>query len=433
MDPAYGRGDPQDRMKFFFPDSQDLVDPKFDFEEETHPEFRVRQRDDVYAHEVFDTPPFDGLLVSKAIVDGAGASSGKYTMAQRHRLLRLGIREFLRADNHLGSEPLEIMGDCGAFTYKDDEEPPFTVEEVVKFYDELKFDFGISVDHAILVFNEEWDRSLPGLDSVPAEWRRRQELTLTLAEDFLRLSDSQDVGFTPIGVAQGWSPQSYANAVAKLQQMGYEYIALGGLVPLKTPEILLSLNAINGVRKSSTELHLLGVTRLQARRTFRDLGVVSFDSTSPFLQAFKDAKDNYHTIDRTYSAVRVPQVEGNPKLGRLIRAGKVDQVEARRLEQKCLGNLRAYDRGELQLGEVLGPLQDYEILHGGSVKRIERYQEVLEDRPWKACPCDICKNIGIEVVMFRGSERNKRRGFHNLSVFRRKLSAETESTLAQVP
>jgi hypothetical protein len=414
-------------MRFFFPDSQDLVDPHFDFEEEAHPEFRVRQRDDVYAHEVFEIPPFDGILVSKAIVDGAGRSGGKYTMAQRHRLLRVGIREFLRADNHLGREPLEIMGDCGAFTYRDSEEPPFTVEEVVKFYHELGFDLGISVDHVILSFNEEWDHSLPGLHVVPDEFKRRQELTLTLAEEFLRLCQSQDVDFTPLGVAQGWSPKSYARSVAALQRMGYDYIALGGLVPLKTSEILSTLKTVDTVRDPATVLHLLGVTRITQLRSFQAAGVISFDSTSPFLQAFKDAKDNYHTIDRAYSAIRVPQVEGSPKLGRLIRSGKVDQSTARHLEDLCLQNLRSFDKGEIRLSEVLDPLEEYEALHSGSRKRVDRYRETLEDRAWQQCPCDVCRSIGIEVVMFRGSERNKRRGFHNLEVFRQKLLAAATS------
>ena len=33
-------------MKFFFADSQDMVDPSFDFETEKRSEWRVRQRDD---------------------------------------------------------------------------------------------------------------------------------------------------------------------------------------------------------------------------------------------------------------------------------------------------------------------------------------------------------------------------------------------------
>ena len=46
-------------MKFFFPDSQDFVDPSFDMITEERSEYRVRQRDDLYAHEIFNPPPFD--------------------------------------------------------------------------------------------------------------------------------------------------------------------------------------------------------------------------------------------------------------------------------------------------------------------------------------------------------------------------------------
>ena len=51
-------------MKFFFPDSQDLVDPSFDFEKETRSAQRLRHRDDLYAHEVFSELAYDGVLVA---------------------------------------------------------------------------------------------------------------------------------------------------------------------------------------------------------------------------------------------------------------------------------------------------------------------------------------------------------------------------------
>jgi hypothetical protein len=77
-------------MKFFFPDSQDQVDPSFDFVTEERDPRRVRQRDDRYAHEVLAPAPYDGVRVSKTIVDGtARASAGKYTSAQRQRLYRV--------------------------------------------------------------------------------------------------------------------------------------------------------------------------------------------------------------------------------------------------------------------------------------------------------------------------------------------------------
>ena len=44
-------------MRFYFPDSQDQIDPSFDFETEERSPFRIRQRDDRYAHEVLSPPP----------------------------------------------------------------------------------------------------------------------------------------------------------------------------------------------------------------------------------------------------------------------------------------------------------------------------------------------------------------------------------------
>ena len=86
-------------MKFFFPDSQDFIDPSFDFKNESRSIDRVRHRDDQYVFEAFSSPVCDGLLVSKGIVDGYSSSSGRYTLAQRHRLFRVGAREFFRVSD----------------------------------------------------------------------------------------------------------------------------------------------------------------------------------------------------------------------------------------------------------------------------------------------------------------------------------------------
>ena len=44
--------------------------------------------------------------------------------------------------------------------------------------------------------------------------------------------------FIPIGAVQGWDPESYKNAVKELQEMNYEYIALGGLARSNTKTVL---------------------------------------------------------------------------------------------------------------------------------------------------------------------------------------------------
>jgi hypothetical protein len=339
-------------------------------------------------------------------------------------LLRLGIRELLRLDDRPGSARLETIGDCGAFSYKDAEYPPYSVEEVIEFYAACGFDYGVSVDHVILAFESD---GMSGPDDGMPGNRKRQEITLDLADDFLRTHRSNGCRFAPLGVAQGWSPSSYAHSVERLQQMGYSYIAVGGMVPLKTREILESLARINEVRRPETRLHLLGVTRCEHVGAFQRYGVVSFDSTSAFLQSFKDGADNYHTLDGAYTAVRVPQVEGNPKLSRRIKAGQVSQERARRLEQQCLSGLRGYHRDEVGLEEVLCMLRAYEELYDEKGNRSAAYRAILEAQPWKSCPCDICRALGIEVIIFRGSERNKRRGFHNLTVFYQDLHREVRA------
>lgn len=409
-------------MKFFFPDSQDFVDESFDFEAETRSESRVRQRDDRYPHELFREAPYDGILVSKAIVDSLGGGTGKYSGAQRNRFMRVGVRSYFR----LGNTTLETMGDCGAFTYVREERPPYTAEEVADFYEECGFDYGLSVDHVILAYRAECDQHLEGLDPVPPGWRARQEVTFELAEQFLRYCEVRKYHFTPIGVAQGWSPASYARAVKTLQEFGYRYIAFGGFVPLKTRDILACLEASSAVRKPDTQFHLLGITRCENVQAFGEFGVVSFDSTSPLRKAFKDDKHNYYTLHGTYSAIRVPQVDANPELLRRIVAGRIRQEQARDLEQQCLSTLVRYDRREASLEETLDVLRSYELVFNGAVDRTEVYRRVLADRPWSECPCEICRRLGIHVIIFRGAERNRRRGFHNLYVFDQQLQGHLE-------
>src|SRR5262249_867056 len=184
------------------------------------------------------------------------------------------------------------------------------------------------------------------------------------------------------------------------------------------------LESIDTVRTRGTQLHLLGITRCSNISRFAKFGVTSFDSTSAFRQAFKDDKDNYHVLERTYTAVRVPQVDGNPKLKALIQAGRISQKEAIERERACLQALHGYDHGKVQLRQAIDALLRYEELFDGRQDYTDVYGETLQDAPWKKCKCGICERAGINVVLFRGSERNKRRGFHNIYVFRQRLDRE---------
>ncbi|QYN37784.1 hypothetical protein K1T35_11395 [Pseudonocardia sp. DSM 110487] len=400
-------------MRFYFPDSQDLISPTYDFLHDEYSPLRVRQRDDLYAHEVLTQIPYDGILVSKAIVDGSVNGAGKYTQSQRQRLYRRGVRSFFRLPDSIAT-----IGDCGAFNYVSEHEPPYTVNEVIDFYEGCGFDAGISVDHVILGY----DASATD-ETVDPAWKDRQNITLRLANDFLEAVDSRRCTFEPVASAQGWSPQSYADSVRTLQELGYQRIALGGMVPLKTPDILACLEHIEGVRRPGVELHLLGITRVASMELFAKYGVTSFDSTSAFRQSFMDDRDNYHTEVGTYVAVRVPQVEGNVTLKRAILAGHVSQRDALLTERECLNRLRCLDEGQATVDEVITVLADYEAIIGVKKSRIDAYRRTLEDTPWRYCQCGLCAQHGVEMIIFRGTERNKRRGFHNLSVLAAKMHA----------
>lgn len=413
-------------MKFYFPDSQDMISPAYDFINDEYPAWRVRQRDDRYAHEVLPVP-YDGILVSKAIVDGSLKGAGKYSTPQRERLYRLGVREFFRLP-----ENVTTLGDCGAFNYIDEKEPPYSVDEVLDFYEGCGFDAGISIDHVIFGYvpdpmDAEDDAEQDVEKDADPAWVERRRISLDQAEKFKQAVSARSTRLEPVGAAQGWGPASYADSVRRLQQMGYRRIALGGMVPLKTHEILACLQKIDGVRAAATELHLLGITRIDSMAQFAGHGVTSFDSTSAFRQSFMDDRDNYHTRETTYTALRVPQVDGNPTLKRQILAGAIAQAEALAAERVCLAALRGYDKGTVPLEEALAALGGYEALvNSGDPKKAKKsylpaYRRMLEDSPWKQCPCPLCVEHGIEIAIFRGTERNKRRGFHNLTVLAAKM------------
>lgn len=413
-------------MKFFFPDSRELVDPDYNFNRKHDPPRGVGQQEGKYAHELIDPAPYDGILLSRAVIQGKGFDTNggfydaKYKLSEQQRLYRSGAREFFR----VGNRPLLFMGDCGAFSYRNESEPPYTVEGVINFYDACRVDWGVSVDHVILGYNATLDnKGLFGSDAVPEDWTKRQDITIALASEFIRKAQVGRHTFEPVGAAQGWSPKSYSFCVAELQKMGYRRIALGGMVALKSSEVVDVLAEISTVRGPETQLHLLGLNRMDHVEVFRGYGVTSIDSTSPLTKAFKDDRDNYFALSRTYSAVRVriadPKV--TRELRQLMAGGQLTQTEALRLEEEAWTKVLGYADNRVSLETALAAVLRYEEPFDTDPGNAERYRETLAGRPWEKCECAICKAIGIHCVLFRGAERNRRRGFHNLYVSYREL------------
>lgn len=419
-------------MKFIFSDSLDMVDPAFDFIEDCNAPNRRPYWDDAYPHELFVYPPYDGMLVSKAIV-GDHRVKGKYNESQAMRFYRVGAREFLRL-NDPKYETMPIFGDCGAFSYAQADVPPYSPEEIVEFYDSCGFTHGCSVDHIIFDFSEQ----CVGLEGGSEDARLRFDITLENANAFIKTHHSQNSPFVPLGTVQGWSPGSMAEASRQLCAMGYNYLAIGGLVPLKASQIHKIIQAIRDVIPQKTRIHLLGFAKADVIAEFVRHNITSFDTTSPLIRAFKDDKKNYYVLNRSgelsyYTAIRVPQATENSRLQRAAKEGKINQEEMLALEKTSLATLRAFDRGVVSIDETLEAVISYNVflessLHDNTTdreklaKKLEPlYRNTLQSQQWKNCKCPICKEIGIEVIIFRGSNRNRRRGMHNLFVYHNRI------------
>jgi len=63
---------------------------------------------------------------------------------------------------------------------------------------------------------------------------------------------------------------------------------------------------------------------------------------------------------------------------------------------------------------------------------LEDYRKTLRSQPWDRCDCPICENLGIEVAIFRGNNRNRRRGFHNTYRFYQQFKRDLPKMLVVV-
>lgn len=68
------------KMQYFIPEWDDHVDPDYDFITDTHLPERNIYEDEVYAHEIFDQPNYDGILVSKVIVEKSKTKKQKINL-----------------------------------------------------------------------------------------------------------------------------------------------------------------------------------------------------------------------------------------------------------------------------------------------------------------------------------------------------------------
>jgi len=413
--------EPEDpkRLLYFLPDWDDFLDVAYDFEHDSfsHEDRSSRKE----KHCIALMRPYrlcDGVLVSLAQNLGTKGLLRRVGFLDEESLAPTPVREYFK----LGSSQW-AFGDCGAFSYVASEKPTISVEQAVALYDLYEFDFGASVDHIPI---SEVTTSVGKLKLTEAERRARVRLTRENAERFLSLHREMGAKFLPVGVIQGIVPEDYARQLGDYVEMGYRYVALGGLVPRSDAEIRDVVEAVAKARRKLRNppwIHLLGIFRPQLQAHFRQVGIGSFDSATYFRKAWLRSDQNYLGVDGNwYTAIRVPPLSDPRTRQRMERAG-VSLSQLLRLERAALRALRAYDAGKLGIEATLRHVLEYDRLlaraEAANTDLAAKYRRTLEARPWRQCSCPVCKQLGIEVIIFRGVNRNKRRGAHNtLQLFR---------------
>lgn len=357
------------KLKYILPDWDDIVDPLYDFEKEKHSSQYSQDRFKYGARlwELLGEDVIDGVLISLSTI------MGKY-----QKILEAGgARKFLKLPSKM-----ELVGDCGAWQYKDEELPPFKPEEVLEYYEALGVDYGVSLDH-IPFFKDP---------------QRRLEITFNNAVEMYRRWREKGYRYVLLGAVQGITVDDYEKFLSRLYKAGYRHFAVGGLAKRNTQFIDTLIARIKKFSKTHKieRIHFLGVTRFslipQMNKLLEYVEEVSFDSSTMLRTAWTRQLHNYFTVDgKAYTAIRVADAD-------------------------LLDKLRKYDRGELTYDEVAQELKK-RLSATEQCHYLPQYLANLRDRPWKKCPCSICRTIGIDVVIFKGNDRNRRRGFHNVYVF----------------
>lgn len=386
------------QLSYFIPEWDDLVDRDFDFATDTHSGGSGNWSNEVYAHQMYPEPNYDGILISKVVAEKS--------KSKKERINRLGVHRSLRVPREF-----PIMGDCGAFGYINEDVPPYSTDEILDYYTRLDFDFGVSIDHLIVSATESAKKA-------------RYDLTIENAAEFLKQHRKAKLSWTPIGAVQGWDPKSYAAAAKSYVAMGYKYIGLGGLVRSGTSDILAVLEEVHKVVPADVSIHMFGLARLNAMERFASLGVRSVDSASFLRRAWMGSGgQNYLTMDgEFFTAIRIPEAGKSFRAKRIVSEQRASSEKVSRLERASLQAMRDFDRDRTTVERVIDTLEEYDrLITPDRLPHRHLLQRTLEARPWKNCPCEICKKDGIEVVIFRGNNRNRRRGFHNTFVFYRLL------------
>lgn len=399
-------------ISYFLPDWDDLLDEHFDFESDSFSGLSRQQRNDKHCCV---------LMQPKRMCDGVLVSLAQHVTSKGPLRRIIGTESFslaptnLRVQFGLGDDQL-LFGDPGAFSYVNEDEPAISVEQAIALYDLYGFDFGASVDHIPVPIIEQNDKKIK---LSHGERIARVEKTKQNAERFIELAKQRQASFIPVGTIQALSAEECAEMARYYHCIGYRHLAIGGLVPLPDSLVEETVKKVMMVVSSLRPrpwVHLFGIFRPKLQAIFRGLKVDSFDSASYFRKAWLRSDQNYLAPNgEWYAALRVPMTSDGRTRKRLEQSGlSIEELEIQ--EAQVMKMLCKFDRDEVGIQEVLDAVIEYDerltrSSDAGSLR--QKYKRTLTDRPWRNCDCPFCQQAGIHVLIFRGANRNKRRGAHN--------------------
>jgi hypothetical protein len=410
--PSYQPG----RPLYFLPDWDDMLDSEFDFKRDRFSRSIRGERNEKHCNELMSPGRLcDGILVSLAQRHVNKGVLRQVSDRDEDSLAPRSIRETFG----LQSDQL-AFGDCGAYSYVAETEPSLSPAQAVSLYQIYGFDLGASVDHIPV---PEFSNHNGRFSLTQHQRRQRVRITKENAAEFIRIHRERRCGFVPVGVIQSIGSRGYASQLPEYVEMGYRFVALGGLVPRSDTDILKILNSVEKARKKlprriadNVWIHLFGIFRPRIQSAIRKMNISSFDSASYFRKAWLRSSQNYlGNNGRWYAAIRVPMTT-DPRTMKRLKTGGLEIAQLAELEKNALTALTRFGKRRQSMQSTLQAILEYDQhLSRSAVDEalVERYRRTLGDRPWEHCSCAICQDIGIHALIFRGSNRNKRRGAHN--------------------
>ena len=183
-------------------------------------------------------------------------------------------------------ENCRMMWDCGAWSYRNEEQPKIgsnlvTPEWVLGQYVQKARprDFVIASDHMLI----------PGVDL-----DARRAFNSHSARRFLQIAQSTD--FVPMAVVHGMNLAERIQTARDYAEMGYTALSLGGLAARASQKALI-LDMVAQIRLAVPNiwLHVLGLSSPDYAAAWDELGIQSYDGSSHFKQAFTAGVFYYET------------------------------------------------------------------------------------------------------------------------------------------